>query len=671
MNTRKTSLLLTMAWMLMMLLAGCGGSDDIPTPTPTPTPTTQKGYPTVSVSQTTVNVFGGAKVEVKTSQLLIGGDVVASWTDETTQQCKVEMKCNDHAVNNGDTLDEEGILTLTVTNNDGNSSSIRITLINTAVSTLPSFQTLTLQVDEEVDLMQHFIFSDVVTLIKTEVEMDGKRIEVPDPAHFTPEAPGSAVIVFTVQAKSGATVEVKFDLPTIQPMQYQAAQISNLQPKDILPIVGNINHGDKKAYEHIENLRIAEGTRIRDMMWKYGAGSHSASQYQALMKRLYTGMMGEKPTAFNNFEVVGEDYDPIESGHADTEWSILSTIIQHANMIVLHIPTEQSMDLLYQKQQNNAINLLGYSMTTSHTLKSEYEGAWPYFNIDKYIRKSNFLWFLSGGNIGGQSILNWNVAVRVYHEDIELPQDNHSLYECPQSHANGVNDAKADKHMILTVGTNKNGDVDITQEIDGGSGSLFPVGFHPDVLFSGRAFPFSYQEGIVNVEDGKYTTSFQNYTTLAMADLCFQMYAEVKDVDKLMSMIRATSLTNYIRLEGQTQNLHLINPAGFILKYLMPTVPTSLKLGATTELKPGYYHGVAFNIPGAEVSIDGEWMPFTQANQDRIKGKNPFNLKWRLNTAVLSKLGYKTGDSLKGQVMVIDDQWNGLNITQDVSIQIQ
>lgn len=46
-----------------------------------------------------------------------------------------------------------------------------------------------------------------------------------------------------------------------------------------------------------------------------------------------------------------------------------------------------------------------------------------------------------------------------------------------------------------------------------------------------------------------------------MTDLCFQMFAEVKDVDELLNMIRATSLTDHISLDGQTQALHLINPA--------------------------------------------------------------------------------------------------------------
>ena len=66
-----------------------------------------------------------------------------------------------------------------------------------------------------------------------------------------------------------------------------------------------------------------------------------------------------------------------------------------------------------------------------------------------------------------------------------------------------------------------------------------------------------------------------NYTNVAMMDLCFQMHADVEDVDELLEMIRSTALTDYIRfdlngdgdtndnIDGQpeSQPLQLINPA--------------------------------------------------------------------------------------------------------------
>ena len=164
------------------------------------------------------------------------------------------------------------------------------------------------------------------------------------------------------------------------------------------------------------------------------------------------------------------------------------------------------------------------------------------------------------------------------------------------------------------------------------------------------------------------------------------MFAEVKDVDKLLEMIRSTALTDYIRfdlngdgdtddiVDGQpeTQPLILMNPAGFFLKYLMPlTLPASIRTDETVALEKGYYHGVVFDIPGAEVFIDGQWIAYNDTHKDQILAQNPMTLQWRLNGDLLRKLGYKQGDTLTGQILVVDDQWHGLNITNDISIKIE
>jgi hypothetical protein len=52
-------------------------------------------------------------------------------------------------------------------------------------------------------------------------------------------------------------------------------------------------------------LRIVEATKIRDMMWEYGAGNHSPEEYRQLMSRLNTGMTDEKPYGYDNYEIRG------------------------------------------------------------------------------------------------------------------------------------------------------------------------------------------------------------------------------------------------------------------------------------------------------------------------------------------------------------------------------
>ena len=104
----------------------------------------------------------------------------------------------------------------------------------------------------------------------------------------------------------------------------------------------------------------------------------------------------------------------------------------------------------------------------------------------------------------------------------------------------------------------------------------------------------------------------------------------------------------------------------------MPTsTPTNLRADETTTLDKGYYHGVVYQIPGAEVNINGEWITFSDDNKDLILTQNPMTLKWRLNGKLLNKYNYKPGDTINGQILVVDDKWNGLNMTKDFSVSIE
>ena len=156
-----------------------------------------------------------------------------------------------------------------------------------------------------------------------------------------------------------------------------------------------------------------------------------------------------------------------------------------------------------------------------------------------------------------------------------------------------------------------------------------------------------------------------------MIDLCFQMKADIANVNELMDMVRNTSLTDQIHLDGQTQELHLINPAGFVKEYLMPAMQTlSITMKETKALEKGFYKGIVFDIPGAEVKINGQWTAFDEKNKELILAQNPFKLEWRINGDLFRLYGYKQGDTVKGQILVVDDEWNGLNIAKEITIQL-
>lgn len=101
------------------------------------------------------------------------------------------------------------------------------------------------------------------------------------------------------------------------------------------------------------------------------------------------------------------------------------------------------------------------------------------------------------------------------------------------------------------------------------------------------------------------------------------------------------------------------------------TIPSSISLGETIALTKEWYKGLVFDIPGAEVLIDGQWIAYDGKNKDMIISQNPMNLEWRLNGDLLRKMGYTSGQTVQGQVVTVDDQWNGLRLELPFSVQVQ
>ncbi len=475
---------------------------------------------------------------------------------------------------------------------------------------------------------------------------------------------GTATITASLE---GYTAECRV---TVKGMEYGKVAISDLKPAVILPIIGQVEVGDKQVYDHIEHLRLAEATRIRDMMWEYGAGTHTKEGYQQLMGRLHAGMIDEFPIGFDNFESIGEgQYGGSGNDHSHAEWSIINSLVRHAHLNVVYTRgkewQEKLEDFIVGKPE--AIVIMGCS-------------AYAYVTKDRFLKwKENepvrslckagqLIIFKSGGNVETE---NGALINKTYQRDYD--GDEHGEYSL-QSNANGKNDPDADIALFVTIGTNDRGDSDQTGVTY--STSCFPVGYHDKVLFAGRAFPFHhYTTGQIWAEKESvhsYQTSFTNYVNTAMMSLCFQLYAEAKDVFELLGMVRSTCLTDYIRLDGQTQPLQLINPAGLYKKYLTPqNLPATISSGETVNLDKGYYKGVLFSIPGAEVKINGEWVAFDNKNKEAIMSQNPINLEWRLNGELLKKYGYTSGQTVEGQIITVDDKWGGLRLEVPMTIQVR
>ena len=110
-------------------------------------------YPEVIVLMPTVNVFGGAVLQIIDSQLLIDGEEIAKWSDKHTVTCKVSVAFSGKEIKSGELLDEAGALVITVTNDQGNSSTAEITVTNDAIYGIENLRNATLQVDKEINLL--------------------------------------------------------------------------------------------------------------------------------------------------------------------------------------------------------------------------------------------------------------------------------------------------------------------------------------------------------------------------------------------------------------------------------------------------------------------------------------------------------------------------------------
>lgn len=248
-----------------------------------------------------------------------------------------------------------------VTDEAGNHADHDFILTAIAIYGLENLTGRLLQVDQEADLLEGLTVAEGLTLQKVEMIQDDVRTVIENPNSVTFEYPCSIDVILTVAKADGSEIEVCVNDLTVNPLPYNAVPITDLKPEEILPILGQIEAGDVHAYDHIEHLRLAEATRIRDMMWEYGAGSHSKEEYQELMGRLNTGLRGEIPIGYDddNYVIMGTQQSMTPDGHAHAEFSILNELISHAQFILLMGDNDDwpkpMFDLI--KEHPNSINI--------------------------------------------------------------------------------------------------------------------------------------------------------------------------------------------------------------------------------------------------------------------------------------------------------------------------
>ena len=287
------------------------------------------------------------------------------------------------------------------------------------------------------------------------------------------------------------------------------------------------------------------------------------------------------------------------------------------------------------KQPKDAIHIILYSAWDYSTTKDEYEERKKKKNLDSFQNNDNILLVTAWTDI--RTNADGKLRNELLHEDCN-PND-HAYYSAPQSQAS------KDNNVIISIWTNSIWNANLHKDNWDykTSWSCYPNKmFDEECLFAWRIIPVHARNWSVFFSDWLYTASYPNAVNTGTISQCFLMKPDLKNVQELKTLVINSSNTDYIEKDWEKQKLSLPSPAWFFKKYCMPTTQSlPVKQGETKSLEKGSYKGIVFNIPGAEVNINGQWIAFDDKNRDAIIAQNPFSMKWRISGVLLRKLGYK------------------------------
>lgn len=251
-----TSIALTLA-LAVPLFTSCSKEEkEVVTPAP-PTPDKPQEVvvtaPTIEVRMSEVNVFWGAKVAQADTLLLIGNDTVASWSLGNAMLKSITLVFNGDTISFGTVLNEAGFLTLWVMNDKDKYVSKSINIKDEALYGVEKLKQAAMKVDNEINLLEWITFADGVELVKVEVEIDGQRMSIPEPYHFSPEYPWVCNVIFTVKWKSGNSAEINVDNLTIKPLDYNAPSLESANPiQEYFSRYNNLTPKTKEfIYQHL------------------------------------------------------------------------------------------------------------------------------------------------------------------------------------------------------------------------------------------------------------------------------------------------------------------------------------------------------------------------------------------------------------------------------------
>lgn len=175
--------------------------------------------------------------------------------------------------------------------------------------------------------------------------------------------------------------------------------------------------------------------------------------------------------------------------HASKQWSILCSLIQHANLIVAVDSIES--DGFYKGWEENLLTFIKqHPQSINIFWCSAYGDAYNEIQLKEWLlrddilelrNEKSFLIYSAASNISigspwteGDIIIN-----KIYNS--EYPCDEHGCYYLA-SLANSDKNTNPSSHIFVTVANQPDGNIDQTNEVS--TSTRFPIGFANNVLFS-------------------------------------------------------------------------------------------------------------------------------------------------------------------------------------------
>ena len=591
--------------------------------------------PTITVLIQEKNVITGVKFVVEGNQLLFDGQVAASWTDDFSETCTVQMSLDGQAVHSGDVLQEAGKLVIVVSDDFKNEATAEIVLTAEAIFGLEGLKNLSLQVDKEVNLLQGITYADGVSLDKVEIEAHGNRVVVQDPAHYVHETPGIIAIIITVKVGS-RVLEFRVDNLEVKGLDYNAPKMETVD------VIG-------EQYSWYNNL----SEKNQEFIYPHVLTSYVTIQWYKLDNLEYF-IAGESTQTYET-EIVGIDSPYDHSSHADRGYKGIVEIAPEA--IIKCFP----LGIAYMKEylDEHLDKLFMVSSAVDHLSKTSHEEL---INSEVYTMKKealnhkNAIFSIAIGNV----ISGWNKRL---NEDVG-EQDGGWYTQA------SINSPLNNKYTVSGYNCNQQNVFGTNLE------SLRPIGFGKQNR--NLVVPFIPPTNLRDLEYDGTTSSWPtaffsgtlgNHLSILMTNYAFTTLEDANSlfIDKYLRDETFKYRDDYDDSIRDGEKWYFFKTDDFIHNEILHETEVKSALQNTPQSLPST-NGLYYEGKGIQFTVDGQTFDMTEENRSTLENavKSGKEITWIYNSDQAKKYGV-TGDNTI-TVRVMDTK---ARLIPDISLQVQ